>query len=365
MISKNQLPSPAVIVDLDIAHKNILRVMKSTQSAGIKLRPHMKAHKSVYFAKKMIEAGACGVTAAKLSEAEVMVENGINNILIAYPLFGGEKWERFGNLNKRADILTTVDSMEIAKGLNAVGNKEHPVHVLIEVDCGLHRCGIQPGNDFIQFALALKTLEGLKIDGIFAYNGLIYGSKSIDEIRSFARSEANLLMECAKQLKAIGGIEANILSGGNTPDILALDQLTGISEIRPGNFLYNDVSGLNLGVASEEDCAIKIFATIVSIPIPGCAAIDAGSKTLTSDVAANTKGYGRIIGMPDVSIIKLNEEHGFLKYDPVIRKLCVGDRLEIIPNHACVISNLCDYVYGIRGDILEREIKIEARGKNY
>lgn len=364
MITKDQLPSPAVIVDLDIAQKNISRVIKSTQEAGINLRPHMKAHKTVYFAKKLIEAGACGVTAAKLSEAEVMVENGIDNILIAFPLFGREKWERFGNLNKKAEILTTVDSLEIAKGLNAVGTKEHPVHVLVEVDFGLHRCGIQPGHDFIQFALALKNLEGLKIDGVFTYNGLIYGSKTVDEIREFAKSEALLLKECAKQLKSIG-IEAGILSGGNTPDILALDQLTGISEIRPGNFLYNDVSGLNLKTAYEEDCAIKIIATVVSTPVPGYATIDAGSKALTSDLAANAQGYGRIVGRPDVSIVKLNEEHGFLKHDPATRKFSVGDRLEIIPNHACVISNLCDFVYGIRGNMVEKEIKIEARGKNY
>ena len=167
-----------------------------------------------------------------------------------------------------------------------------------------------------------------------------------------------------KQLKDIG-IEACISSGGNTPVTLALDKMRGVTEIRPGNFIYNDVSGIDLGTAEEKDCAIKILARVVSIPLPGHATIDAGTKTLTSDTAVKSPGFGYIVGMPDVTIIKLNEEHGFLKYDPNIRQVHVGQVIEIIPNHACVISNLCDYVYGVRNGKIEKEIKIDARGKNY
>lgn len=359
-----EIPSPAVVVDLDIAERNINRVTNAAKKEGIHLRPHIKAHKSVYLAKKQIEAGANGITAATLSEAEIMAEDGIDNILIAYPILGKEKWERLKKLNQKAHILTTVDSMEIANGLNEIGTNDLPVNVLIEVDFGTHRCGVQPGDEFIKFALKLKEMEGIKINGVFTYNGLIYGSKSLDEIRNNAEAEANLLIKCMKQLEDIG-IKASISSGGNTPVTLALDKMRGISEVRPGNFIFNDVSGLDIGTAEEKDCAIRILARVVSTPLPGHATIDAGTKTLTSDSATRSPGFGYVAGMPDVSIVKLNEEHGLLKYDPNIRKLHVGQVIEIIPNHACVISNLCDYIYGVRNGKIEKEINIDARGKNY
>jgi D-serine deaminase-like pyridoxal phosphate-dependent protein len=364
MIDKFAIPSPAVTIDLDIAQKNIFQLIERAKKANIKVRPHMKVHKSAYFAKKQIEAGACGVTTAKLSEAEVMVANGIDNILIAYPVFGKEKWERFGSLNRKANLVVTVDSLEIANGLNEIGDQDHPVHVLIEVDFGIHRCGVQPGEEFIKFASKIKEMKGLRIDGVFTYNGLIYASKSIDEIRQSAESEAKLLLDCQRRLQELG-IATLTLSGGNTPDILALDKMKGITEIRPGNFLYNDVSGMDLGVAAEQDCALRILATVVSVPCAGHATIDAGSKTLTSDGAAKSSGYGYIVGMPDVKLVKLNEEHGYLSYAPCIRSFKVGERIEIIPNHACVISNLCDMVFGIRAEKIVAEIPIEARGKNY
>ncbi|HHV95536.1 MAG TPA: amino acid processing protein [Clostridiaceae bacterium] len=358
------IPSPAVIIDLDVAERNIYRVTNAAKKEGINLRPHIKTHKSVYLTKKLLEAGAKGITVAKISEAEVMIENGIDNILIAYPVLGKEKWERLRKLNRIAQIMTTVDSMEIANGLNEIGTKDYPINVLIEVDSGTHRCGVQPGNDFIKFALKVKEMEGIKIRGVFTYNGLIYGSKSLDEIKSHAEAEANLLKKCVEQLKDIG-IEEPISSGGNTPITIALDKMKGVTEIRPGNFIFNDVTGLDLGVAEEKDCAIRILARVVSIPLPGHAAIDAGSKTLTSDTAARSPGFGYIVGMPDVKIVKLNEEHGLLKYDPDKRKLSIGQVIEIIPNHACVIPNLCDFIYGVRNGKIEKEIKIDARGKNY
>ena len=358
------IPSPAVIIDLDIAERNIYRVTNAVKKEGLHLRPHIKVHKSVFLAKKQIDAGANGITVAKLSEAEVMAEGGIDNILIAYPILGKEKWERLKKINRKTHILTTIDSMEIANGLNEIGTGDFPVNVLIEVDFGTHRCGVQPGDDFIKFALKLKEMEGIKIKGVFTYNGLIYVSKSLDEIKSNAEAEANLLLKCMKQLEEIG-IEACISSGGNTPVTLALDKMRGVSEVRPGNFIFNDVSGMDLGTAEEKDCALRILARVVSIPLPGHATIDAGTKTLTSDSATSSPGFGYIAGMPDVSIVKLNEEHGFLQYDPNFRELHIGQVIEIIPNHACVISNLCDYVYGVRNGKIEKEIKIDARGKNY
>jgi len=348
---------------MDIAERNINRVARAAQEAGISLRPHIKAHKSVFFTKKQIYAGAKGITVAKIAEAEVMAENGVDDILVAYPVLGEEKLSRLKKLHERARILTIVDSIEVAAGLAGVGSKEHPVQALVDIDSGIHRGGRQPGEDALRFALELKSFEGLAIKGAFTYNGAIYQSASRTEMEANAEAEARILTETANLLRT-NGIPVSILSGGSTPATVVLSKLNGVTEIRSGNYIFHDAAALALGIADVEDCALRILATVVSIPVPGYATIDAGSKTLTSDLA-KYEGYGYIIGMPDVVITKLNEEHGFLRYDPKVHKLRIGDKMEIIPNHACVIPNLCDSIYGVRGERFEREIKIEARGKNY
>lgn len=363
MIRKETLPSPAVIVDLDVAERNIQRVASAAQTLHLNLRPHIKAHKSVYFARKQIESGAKGITVAKIAEAETMANYGFDDILVAYPVVGQEKIERLKKLHQRINITTIVDSLDAANGLAQVGSSDHPFPVLIDIDSGIHRGGRQPGKDTLEFALKLNGMDGLKIRGLFTYNGGIYLSKSREEMAQSAESEAKLLSDMAQVLKN-QGIEISVLSGGSTPAIVVLDHLQGISEIRSGNYLFYDVSALALGIAQVDDCALRVLATVVSTPLPGYATIDAGSKTLTTDLS-DYDGYGYIVGKPDVKIVKLNEEHGFLRFDPNRYQFRVGDRVEIIPNHACVLPNLCDVLYGIREDVLEREIPIEARGKNY
>lgn len=363
MSVKTELPSPAVFIDLDVAERNIERLARVAREIGIQVRPHIKAHKSVYLARKQLEAGACGVTVAKLGEAEVMCEHGINDILVAYPIVGEEKLTRLRRLLRRARITTTVDSMEVARGLATLGTKERPLPVLIEIDAGIHRCGRQLGEEALRLAQEVSQLEGLAIQGLFTYNGQIYESRSRTELEASAKAEAKLLTDAAA-LFTSHGLSVSVLSGGSTPATLVLDQMRGLTEIRPGNYVFHDVTALDLRVAKEEDCALRVLATVVSVPLPGYATIDAGSKTLTSDLAIHRDGYGRVVGMPDIKIVKLNEEHGYLRYDPARRQLKVGDRVEIIPNHACVIPNLFDSIYGLRGDEMEVEIRIEARGKN-
>jgi len=363
VIRKEILPSPAVIVDLDIAERNIQRVASAAQASHLILRPHIKAHKSVFFARKQIESGAKGITVAKIAEAETMANYGFDDILVAYPVVGEEKIERLKKLHQRINIATIVDSLEVANGLAQVGSPDHPFPVLIDVDSGIHRGGRQPGKDTLEFALKLNGMDGLKIRGLFTYNGGIYLSKSREEMAQSAENEAKLLKDMDLVLKN-QGIEISVLSGGSTPATVVLDHLQGITEIRSGNYLFYDVSALALGIAKIEDCALRVLATVVSTPLAGYATIDAGSKTLTTDLS-DYEGYGYVVGKPDVKIVKLNEEHGFLRFDQERYQFRVGDRVEIIPNHACVLPNLCDVLYGIREGVLEREIPIEARGKNY
>lgn len=363
-MTKYEIPSPAVIVDLDRTERNIERVAALTRKYSIKHRPHIKAHKSEYFARKQLQAGAIGVAVAKISEAETMVKHGINDILIAYSIVGEEKLQRLKRLHQTARVMTTVDSLEAAKGLASAGSPEHPLPVLIEIDCGTHRGGRQPGEDTLQFAMRLRDFKSLQIKGIFTYNGNLYHTENTEQLRGLVAQESRLLTETAESLRQ-HQIPVEIISGGSTPALLALEQLHGVTEIRSGNYLFNDVSGIQFGTASVEDCALRVLATVISTPLPGYATIDAGSKTLTNDLSVRGEDCGMVVDPPGVKLVDLNEEHGYLRYDPDRVQVHVGDRVEIIPNHACVLPNLCDRIYGVCGDDVVKEITVDARGRNY
>ncbi len=363
-MKKYEIPSPAVIVDLAGAERNIERVAALTRKYGVLHRPHIKAHKSEYFARKQLLAGAIGVTVSKISEAETMVEHGINDILIAYSIVGEEKLRRLKKLHETARVMVTADSIEAAKGLAGTGAPQHPLPVLIEVDCGTHRGGRQPGDDALLFALQLKEFPSLKIEGIFTYNGNLYHTENTEQLNRLVARESQLLTETAENLRR-HDIPVQIISGGSTPALAALDKLQGVTEIRAGNYLFSDVSGIQFGTAGIEDCALRVLATVISVPLPGYATIDAGSKTLTNDLSVRGEGYGLIVGRPGVRLVNLNEEHGYLRYAPERAPLQIGERIEIIPNHACVLPNLCDKIYGIRGEDVAEEISVDARGRNY
>lgn len=361
----SELATPAVIVDLDIMEANIGSMARRLRAAGIAHRPHLKSHKSAAIARKQLEAGAIGVTAAKLSEAERFAAAGIGPILLAYPLIGADKLARFEKLHEAGDVMATVDSMEGAMGLSEAGIRSgRPVRTLIEIDGGLHRGGRQPGEDVLAFAKEVAALPGIEIAGVMGYFGGVY--KLADEalLREAVREEGRVMAATAELLRG-AGIPIAVVSTGSSPSALMCEELTGVTEVRAGNYVFFDASGVGLGLAREEDCALRVVATVVSVPVPGRATIDAGSKTLTSDAAHNREGYGIVVGCPSLSVIGLNEEHGFLSFDPERVSLSVGDRLEIIPNHSCVIANLHDRIAGVRSGRLSEWIGIDARGCSY
>ncbi|MEF3308786.1 alanine racemase [Paenibacillus sp. GYB004] len=361
----NELTTPAVIVNLDIAERNIGGMAAKLKQYGISHRPHIKSTKSVYFARKQLEAGAIGITTAKLSEAETFAEAGIDNILIAYPIIGDDKLARFERLHKKAAVIATVDSVYGAEGLSRVGVASgKQVDTLIEIDGGLNRGGRQPGEDTVAFAREIFSLPGIRIRGIMGYFGTIYGNTDEASFRAAVRLESDTMRQTAQAL-AEAGIAVDIVSTGSSPAALLCEELSSATEVRAGNYILFDVSGVAMGFASEEDCALRVVATVVSTPLPGRATIDAGTKTLTSDKAHHREGFGIVVGRPGIRITGLNEEHGFLQFDPAEVTLSVGDRIEIIPNHSCVIPNLCDTIAGVRQGRVERSIAIDARGCNY
>ncbi|MBP1992112.1 alanine racemase [Paenibacillus eucommiae] len=360
-----ELTTPAVVVDLDIAERNISRMAELLRNKGIAHRPHIKTTKSAYFANKQLAAGASGITVAKLSEAETFVELGIDHILVAYSIVGEDKLQHLEALQKKAHIIVTVDSMEAAEGLSSVGVRSgQSVEVLIEVDGGLHRGGRQPGEDTLAFARAISELAGIRLKGIMGYFGTIYRNKDEESFRKAAGHESLVLSETASLLKD-AGFCTEIISGGSSPAALMCENLDGVTEVRAGNYIFFDASGVSMGLAGESDCALRIIATVVSVPLPGRATIDAGTKTLTSDKAHHREGFGIVTGLPDVQITGLNEEHGFLEFDIAKVQLRVGDRVEIIPNHSCVIPNLCNTITGVRKGKPVEIIKVDARGCNY
>jgi len=359
----NELPTPAVVVELGIAERNIRNMIANTAKYGIAHRPHIKVHKSVELARLQLSLGAKGITCAKLGEAEVMALGGIDDILIAFPIIG-DKLARYGELSGKCTLRSIVNSIQGAGGLSGLGQSlGKKFEVLIELDGGVNRGGIPPFGPSLKFAKAIRDLQGIKIVGLLYYPGLIYNETTNEGVERLARKERDDLVG-TKELLEKHGFKIDILSGGNTPSALVPQFLEGITEVRPGNYIFNDCQRLYPGLLKPEDCAMRVISTVVCRPDTHSAIIDAGSKTLTSDSFPNMPArFGYIPDHEDILLYKLNEEHGFLKSECPM-PFEVGDKLAIIPNHACVVSNLCDEVYGFREGEFSRIIKIDARGKN-
>jgi D-serine deaminase-like pyridoxal phosphate-dependent protein len=294
-----------------------------------------------------------------------MADGGIADILVAYPLIGPDKLERYRSLLLREGmtIRTIINSLPGAKGLSDLGvSLGRRLTVYIELDGGINRGGIKTGAPLRDFALAVKDLPGITIGGILYYGGGIYGCKTKHEVQTRLGVESREIRQCAAILDE-AGIHVPVTSGGSSFSLCFPEELNGITELRAGNYIFNDNALLSLDLVTEEDCALRVHAAVVARPDAETAIIDAGSKTLTTDLCANRKGYGFIIGEPGAEIYKLNEEHGFVKKDGGI-ELETGQEICIIPNHACVIPNLCDEIYTFRNGRFEGAIPVDARGKN-
>jgi D-serine deaminase-like pyridoxal phosphate-dependent protein len=355
-----ELDTPCLIVDLDIAARNIRRMQELADRAGVALRPHTKTHKSTYFARLQVEAGARGITCAKLGEAEVMADAGFDDILIAYPLIGPHKMERLARLAGRVRrLIVSLDSDQVAEELSRVGQQlGRPIEVYAEVDTGLGRVGRRPGADAVQFCRGLERFPGIRLVGLMSHAGLTWRAESHAEIAQIAGREAAILTEVREAL----GRPDLVVSVGATPSAHLVGQTDGVNEMRPGTYIFKDRNLMGLGLAAEEDCALRVLTTVVSHPVPERAVVDAGSKALAMDPHRHG-GHGHVVGMPAVKVARLSEEHGVLELPPGLA-LRVGQRLQIIPNHVCPAVNLFDRMYGVRNGAVVCEIPIEGRGKN-
>lgn len=357
------LETPAVVVELDTVERNIRSLVEGAKPYGIVHRPHIKTHRSVELAKLQLSLGAKGITCAKLGEAEVMADAGITDIFLCYPLIGPEKLARFQKLLQRAEVSTLVNSVEGAKGLSDLGvSLGRKIPVRIDLDGGLKRGGLRPGFPALEFANAISGLPGIEIVGLMYYGGLIYHEKDRAGMEKIARKEREDLLMTARLLRE-SGYRMDVLSGGTSFSGKMPELLQGVTEIRSGHYIFNDCGQLFSGFASEDDCAMRVVVSVVSIVDSRHAILDAGTKVLTSDGCERHPGYGYVIGRPDMVVTALNEEHAFLESaQPLDVK--IGDKLAVIPNHCCVVCNMLDEVHGIRGGKFDHMIRIDARGKS-
>ncbi len=360
------LDTPALVVDFDKLERNIARMQKIADDAHVKLRPHVKTHKTPAIAQKQLRAGARGITAAKVGEAEVMERANLIDILIAYPLQGASKIERLLNLNERANLRVSLDSLKVAQDISeaAIARRQR-VKVFIEVDTGFHRVGVLPGEPVCELVREILKLRGVEFIGLFTHAGHAYGARDLAEVAAIARDEGRGCVESAELLRR-DGIAVSEISVGSTPTAPFVAQVPGVTEIRPGNYVFYDASQIALGSCTEEECALTVVGTVVA-KHPDRLIFDTGSKALTTDkLAAHlVSGHGLVKGYEQNLLIeRLSEEHATVKTVDGSALPAIGDKVEIIPNHACTTVNLFDKFYAARGGQVTEEFQIQGRGKS-
>lgn len=353
--------TPFLALDLEVMERNLKHMAALAKQAGVRLRPHTKTHKSPYIAKKQLEYGAAGITVAKLGEAEVMADHGIDDILIAFPIVGRNKLNRFSELLRRAELTVGLDDIAVAKGINDVGEAHKKrIPVYLDVDTGLARMG-RGVKESVEPILEIARLPYLEVRGLMSHTGHAYAKPTVEDIKATAIEDAKLLNETRTLLDKQGLFVPEISVGASATARFIAD-IPHATEMRPGMYAFNDRFVMGAGGAEESDCAVTVVATVVARPTPSRIIIDAGSKTFAADPFKHG-GHGQVIGHPNLTIRALSEEHGTIEVtgDSDLR---IGDVIRVIPNHICPAINLADELYGFRGGELETVVPILGRGKN-
>lgn len=359
-----QWDTPSVQIDLDVLDRNLRETANAAARAGVKLRPHTKTHKSVWIAKEQLRYGASGITVAKLGEAEVMAEAGIDDILIAFPVIGAPKLERLGKLMEKAKITLSTDDIEVARQWSSFGRSlNRDIAVYIDVNTGLNRCGKEPGDETAELVKRISELPHIRVTGLMTHSGHAYGFNNNDAVREIAKQEAESLLLTKRKLEE-SGISIPEISVGSTPTSKFVADIAGlgVTEMRPGAYVFGDGGQWAMGLIGQEMLAMTIVATVVGRPRPGTIIIDAGSKTLSSDVSKYHPGYGIILGHSGAVIERLSEEHGIVKVADS-DAFEIGQQIRIVPNHCCVVTNLQDRLTGVRNGRFEKWLPVDTRGQ--
>ena len=345
-----QFGTPCMVIDMDRVEANIASAQALCDAAGVANRPHIKTHKSPVLAQMQIDAGAQGITCQKLGEAEVMAQAGITDILIATNLIGAARSGRLATLQRQLPLKVCADNPVSLRAYSAAAQAaDRPLDVLIECDTGLERAGVETPAEALALAAQIKDDPWLNFEGLMFYPPL----------DGWTATQA--FFDRVQQGLAALGLDPKIVSTGGTPNFANVGQLNGATEHRAGTCIFNDRMMIAAEMATLEDCALHVFATVVSRGGAQRGILDSGSKTLTSDTGG-LDGYGFILEHPKARIHKFAEEHGFLDLSGCEPKPEVGDIVRVVPNHVCVVVNMVDQLIMVRGEDILGPLPVAARG---
>ena len=363
MIATDELETPALLVDLDRMQRNLDKAAAYSREHGISLRPHIKTHKSPVLAREQLARGAGGLTCATPYEAEVMSEVA-DDLLVMYPPVG-PRAERLAQLAREVRLTIALDSEIAARDLSrAAVDAGATIRVLIELDAGMHRVGVRSPQDAVALATGVASLDGLEVGGIAFYPGHIRGH--VSQQREQLSHLGGVIEEARRQFERAGFADI-VVSAGSTPTMWSTHQIGGVTEMRPGTYIFNDRTTALIGACTTDECALTVLATVVSTAVPGQAVIDAGSKALGREPLRGNSGpedgFGALLNDPAVTVKSMSEEHGILDLSRSSWTPRVGERVRIVPNHVCIVVHLADVVYAVRDGAVVSSWPVAARGR--
>ena len=364
------LETPVPIVDLDRMAHNLDRMAAYAALHGLALRPHVKTHKAPRVAAEQMRLGAVGLTCATARELEVMGDVA-RDLLLAYPPVGGPRLARLVALPDALRLTVGLDSAEAARELSrAAEGAGRRIGVYVELDVGMHRVGVAGADEAVALARTVADLPWLRYSGVMFYPGHV--RSPVGEQGAPLRALSETLGVTLDALER-AGLPAGTVSGGSTPAAWRMHEVAGVTEVRPGTYVYNDRATAALGACDWDDCALTVLATVVSTAVPGQAVIDAGSKALGREPlpaapdgdagGAGDAGFGALLDRPDVVVRSMSEEHGILDLSATSWRPAIGEQVRVVPNHVCIVVHLHEAVYGVRNGAVETSWPVAARGR--
>jgi D-serine deaminase-like pyridoxal phosphate-dependent protein len=352
-----EIETPALVLDIGRAERNIARMAKHFAGRTTRLRPHVKTHKTPLLAHKQLAAGAIGITCAKLGEAEVMVAAGIREILLSSEIAGAAKIARLITLNRHARVITVIDDIEAARAISDAALAAGVcIDALIDLDVGQGRTGVQPGAPALVLSRAALQMKGLNLVGLQGYEGHAQHLTHPKERAEACHKAMKILVDTADRIRA-DGVRIELVTTGGTGTHAFAGDYPGVTEIQPGSYVvmdshYGTVQGL------EFEHALTILSTVISKTRPDAAVLDAGLKTASCD-----SGMPVVSGMPGAQFFFAGDEHGKVLFGEPRSDIRVGDKIELIPSHCDTTINLHDVYHVVRAGRLEDVWPIAARGK--
>jgi len=344
----DELETPVAVIDLERVEANIARWQKYLDAHGIAHRPHIKTHKLPQIAQRQMDAGAAGLTCQKIGEAEVMADAGLDDIFLPYNIIGGTKLERLMALAGRIRVSVTADAAFTVRGYAEAAQRAGlELPVLVEFDTGGGRCGVQSPREAADLARLIARSRGLRFDGLMTH-------PCNAQSDAFVRETRWLLRDARRTVERV--------SYGGTPGMWQAHTHTEVTEYRAGTYVYGDRATVKSGAMTLDECAFKVLATVVSRPTAERGILDGGSKTFSSDLSG-LESHGLILEYPEARFHSVSEEHGHVDFSACRRKPQIGERVTVIPNHVCVVTNLFDHIVAVRRGQMEEVWPVAARGK--